>query len=314
MTILPDDNAELDFERDINFGDILANPILDIAARFWDNGRYQAFRVCYRSMRLIDDLVDHRKSFAERISRAEKEQLKRTITGWLEAVSNGDRSDEFTRRFVDVLEEYTIPFWPWEQLCLSMIYDLEHDGYSDLSTFIRYSEGAAVAPASVFMHLCGISNANGSFQTPDFDVRKTARPLALFCYLVHIIRDFQKDHLSNLNYFADDLLSRYSLARKDLRRIAVGGAISQSFRDLIAAYLSIAERYRAEARRAIDKVLPMLQPKYQLSLEVIYQLYLQVFEKIDPGHGRFTRSELNPTSEEVRIRIERTAYDFVPVS
>ena len=56
-----------------DFQDILTNPILDIAARFWDDERYDAFKICYRSMRVVDNLVDDRKSSGDGISRVEIE-------------------------------------------------------------------------------------------------------------------------------------------------------------------------------------------------------------------------------------------------
>jgi hypothetical protein len=55
-------NTYIDFAIDVEFDKILTNPILDIAARFWEKDRYEAFKVCYRSMRVIDDLVDNRKA------------------------------------------------------------------------------------------------------------------------------------------------------------------------------------------------------------------------------------------------------------
>jgi len=309
-----DNRKRFDFAFDVDYKDILTNPILDIAARFWEKDRYQAFKICYRSMRRMDDLVDHRKASGKQISRVEVKQIRLLMFNWLEAIRKKDLSDPFRKEFVEVLERYKIPYWPWERLYRSMVYDLEHNGYRSLLTFLRYAEGAAVAPASVFMHLCGVSEKESRYFRPDFDIRLTARPLALFSYLVHIIRDFQKDQLNNLNYFADNLLSQHGLTRNDLRMIAEGGPISDSFRDLIGAYISFAEHYRKKARRMIDDIVTLLHPRYQLSLEIIYQLYLQIFEKIDPHNGGFNDSELNPSPEEVKIRIQQTINNFTPLS
>ena len=69
MTTQPD--GSLDFAVNLDFSEILTNPILDIAARFWDDDRYAAFKICYRSMRLIDDLVDERKESGGPITQQE---------------------------------------------------------------------------------------------------------------------------------------------------------------------------------------------------------------------------------------------------
>ena len=61
----PSKDQTLDFAREIPFDEILTNPILDIAARVWEQDRYDAFKICYRSMRRLDDLVDHRKETGE---------------------------------------------------------------------------------------------------------------------------------------------------------------------------------------------------------------------------------------------------------
>jgi len=72
-------------------------------------------------------------------------------------------------------------------------------------------------------------------------------------------------------------------------------------------YRSLAEEYRNTARVTLDEL--KLEPRYALSLEIIYNLYLQIFERIDVD-GKFTTSELNPLPEEVKQRIDVTISSF----
>ncbi len=102
-----------------------------------------------------------------------------------------------------------------------MVYDIDHDGFATLKDFLEYSKGASVAPASIFVHLNSISKKTENTCSP-FDVREAATPCAIFSYFVHIIRDFQKDQLNNLNYFSDDLIMKYDLTREQLSEIAHG--------------------------------------------------------------------------------------------
>ena len=307
-----DCNKPLDFALDLDFREILTNPFLDIAARVWEADRYGAFQVCYRSMRRIDDLVDDRKIAGGRITSDEAAVYRRRLDNWLEGVRARRTGERFQKQFVDTLERFGIPFWPWERLCRAMIYDLEHDGFRNVAAFLRYAEGAAIAPAAVFMHLCGVSRASERWRPPGFDIRKAARPLALYSYLVHIIRDFQKDQLRGLNYFADDLLTRYRLTVADLRRVAEGGAASDAVRALIGHYHGLTARYRDEAVRTVEEVMPQMEPRYQLSVQIIYSLYSLVFERVDPARGNFTSAELNPPPEMVQERLQETVAGFRP--
>ncbi|HBZ21634.1 MAG TPA: hypothetical protein DEO60_10920, partial [Bacteroidales bacterium] len=197
-----------------------------------------------------------------------------------------------------------------EAFAKSMIYDINNDGFESLESFIDYAQGASVAPASVFVHLSGLTYHNGHYMAPLFDVREAATPCAVFSYLVHIIRDFQKDQFNNLNYFADDLIMKNELTRQDLKNIAQGAPVPDRFRNLIREYYNLADVYREETREIIKVIGPSMEPRYRLSLEIIFSLYLMVFERIDPEKGNFTSYELNPTVEETRERVWETIMKF----
>ena len=288
-----------------DFKEILTNPILDIAANFWEQERYEAFKICYTSMRLVDDLVDDRKSVLKKISKAEEKEIISKIKDSVKSI-NKSSTNTVQKELAETMAKFQIPQWPWQLLSESMVYDIKNDGFSTFQEFLNYTEGAAVSPASVFMHLCGVEKKNGNYFAPKFDVKKAARPLALFAYVVHIIRDFQKDHNNNLNYFADDLIIKNNLDKQMLKGIAAGGRINQDFRNLIKEYHDIAEDYRNKSRKMIDETSVYLEPRYKLSLELIYSLYLQIFERIDVTNGIFTAEELNPSPEEVKERISQT--------
>ena len=302
---------KLDFAVEKDFSEILTNPFMDIAARFWDEPRYQAFRVCYRSMRRIDDLVDDRKVVGAPLGESERAGYLEAMNQWLDAVRSGHATDDYTRDLLATMNRFSTPLWPWERLCRAMTYDLEHDGFRSYRTFLRYCEGAAIAPASVFVHLCGVEETSeGPYRPPDFDIRRTARPLALFAYLVHIQRDFVKDQLRGLHYFADDLMSANSLTRQDLRQAAETGEISPNLRALFGRYRILADYYRRQSRQVLDRLPRSVAPRYRLSLEVIYGLYSLVFERIDPVSGSFSGKELTPSADEIRERLQSIITAF----
>ena len=304
------DQSVLNFLEKPEFTDILTNPILDIAARFWEDDRYDAFKVCYRSMRIIDDLVDDQKAGGHQLSDSEKKQLEHIINNWMDDFSHGKKTDQFQIQLLEVKEKFKIPLWPWTKLSKAMIYDLYHTDFNSFLTFLRYSEGAAISPASIFMHLIGVSKVNSEYETPLFDIRYGARNLALFSYLVHIMRDFQKDQLAGLNYFALDQLKLCNVKKADLRAIAEGGKINDNARNLFSQYYRIATYYKQKARQTIDDIFPLLAPRYQLSLEIIYRLYDQIYQKIDIQNSQFTEAELLPSVDEVKSQIDKTVSKF----
>ncbi len=304
---------KLDFAAHLDFSAILTNPILDIAARVWEDDRYEAFRVCYRSMRRIDDLVDEPKSAGIRLDATQAEAISDQMKLWLQSIRSGRPADDYSRRFIEVCDRYEIPLWPWERLCRAMLYDLTHDGFPTFLAFIRYCEGAAISPAAIFMHLCGVRGTGGGFEAPSFGIRTAARPLAIFSYLTHIMRDFEKDQKNHLHYFADSELAECGTSRGELAQIAATGIPTAGFRRLMQKYQTAAEYYRRTARRKLDEILPLLEPRYQLSLELIYELYLQTFERVDPVRGDFSERHMTTPPELLQKRIQETIEQFRPV-
>ncbi len=295
--------------RAVDFQQVLSNPILDIAAQVWEGDRYAAFKACYKSMRLIDDLVDDRK-IAGGLSEGEKQLLVSRVNAWLYSLENNGSGGEQQNNLLGVMSEFKIPLWPWVELSKAMIYDLRNDGFKTFNGFLAYSEGACVAPGAIFMHLCGINRGPNGFEEPSFNVREAARPIALFSYLVHVVRDFQKDQLNNLNYFAGDLMKNHGLSVFDLREAARLGNAGNELRGLMRDYYDLADGYRAEARESIDEIRGHLGARYRLSLELILGLYSQIFELIDVDNGSFTKVELNPSPAQVSKRITRIVSSF----
>jgi phytoene/squalene synthetase len=300
----------LEIFNSIDFHQIKDHPNILIAASFWEEDRYCAAKTCYKFMRAIDDLIDDHKAANKIIAPEERKEFIANVNGWLKMIIIQEECNPHQKELTDIVERFRIPLWPLEVFAKSMIYDINNDGFPTLNSFIDYSQGASVAPASIFVHLNGLVKKNGKYEEPVFDVREAATPCAVFSYLVHIIRDFQKDQLNNLNYFADDLLAKNGLTRNDLIGIANGRPVSSNFRSLIEEYYSLADEYRLKTYEVIKKIRHFLEPRYQLSLEVIFNLYLMVFERIDLRNGRFTSAELNPTPGETKQRVYETILKF----
>lgn len=300
----------LEIFNSIDFDKIKDHPNILIAANFWDEERYCAAKICYKFMRAIDDMIDNHKAENKLIDPGERTAFTASVDDWLKMIIVSKDCNPHRGELIETIEKFRIPLWPLEAFAKSMIYDINNDGFPTLDAFLEYAGGASVAPASIFVHLNGLQKINGVYENPPFDVKWASTPCAVFSYLVHIIRDFQKDQLNNLSYFGDDLIIKNHLSRKDMREFAEGKQVNKNFLNLIKQYYHVADEYRKKTYDIIKEIRPLLEPRYQLSLEIIFDLYLMVFERIDLENGKFTSEELNPTSEETRSRVYSLIKNF----
>jgi len=225
-------------------------------------------------------------------------------------VKNQKNGNIENHELLETIRNFHIPVWPLETFAMSMIYDINHNSFPTINDFIDYSQGASVAPASIFVHLNGLTKHGDKYQVPAFDVKSVATPCAMFSYIVHIIRDFQKDQLNHLNYFADETIRGNNLTTDHLKLIAEGASIPAGFRNMIRTYYNLAAVYKEKTLAIIDQICPSLEPRYRLSLMIIFSLYTMVYERIDVENGKFTGAELNPTPEEIKERVYQTIVDF----
>jgi phytoene/squalene synthetase len=299
-----------DIIHGIAFKNIEKHPNILIAGRFWDEKRYQAAKVCYKFMRMIDDLIDDRKAKEEVIGCMEREALLEKVNYWIECLVKDPDQDPLIKELTDTISTFQIPVRLFHNFAKSMRYDIDNNGFDTLDDFLAYAEGASVAPASVFVHLCSLTEQNGTYHPAEFDVVDAARPCALFSYIVHIIRDFQEDQQHNLNYFATDILRKHHLTPSDLKTIAMGGPVIPSFREVIREYHQLAQQYSKKTLEAIEKLSSRLNGRYLFSLHLIYHLYKTIFDRIDIEQGLFTSRELNPSPEEIRATVWELASDW----
>ncbi|MFC2111738.1 squalene/phytoene synthase family protein [Bacteroidota bacterium] len=287
----------------IAFEKIEKHPNILIAARFWDDKRYFAAKVCYKFMRMIDDHIDDRKAVDDAIGCMEKQILTDKVNSWIECLAKTNDNDPFIKELADTISRFKIPLELFHNFAKSMHYDINNNGFSTLKEFMDYAEGASVAPASVFVHLCSLSEENGEYKSPDFDVIKVARPCAIFSYIVHIIRDFQEDQLNNLNYFATDILERNNLLPSDLKEMANGSPVTESFRNVVKEYYNHAQDYGEQTLKELQNLKTKLSDRNLLSLYIIYNLYKQVFDRIDIKNGNFSTRELKPSPQDIKDKV-----------
>lgn len=285
----------------------LKNPILDIAASFWDDERYRAFRVCYRSMRIMDDLVDDAKSTGGIPNQQQRVEISLILKQTLESLEKLHRAAPGLPQELAELREtivrFKIPLWPWRRLARSMAYDLTHSGFETFLSFARYAKGAAVAPASVFVHLIGLREGSDGYAAAPVDCYTSARPLAMFSYMTHIMRDFRDDFALSLEYIPVSMRERFGVSHGDLESSAVGNQ-TENFTAMIASYHKLAAGYRKKSRPARLPIYAHLNETYRFSLEVIWELYAQIHERIEKANFQLDPALIHPSAEDLFGRLE----------
>jgi len=301
--------VEETFEK-IDFHKIKTNPNILIAARFWEDDRYHAAQTIYRFMRHIDDLIDDRKAMEGILSSMEQKSYADQVNSLIDSLGQHHSGDPIFADVNEIIYRFRIPLHFFFNFARAMVFDIYHDGFRTFDEFLDYMEGASNGPASVFVHLCCLDELQGEYVPPNLVISDIARPCATFSYLVHIIRDFQKDQFNNLNYFSLDILAKHGLKPEDLKVMARRGEIQEGFRAVVKEYKNIAGKYMQETAKTIRMLRHKLEPRYLLSMEIIFHLYKKIYDRIDPEKGKFTFAELNPTPDEVKESVMECIREF----
>ncbi len=275
---------------------------VDIAARngspLWLVGRSlppakrRFFAAAYASMRVIDDFVD---DVFLQLSPEMRPQSRPDALARLDAWSNGIENAAggglapahapdapVFRALAEVLPRADLGTAPWQALAGAMRRDIEEQPLEDWAGFDRYCEGATVAPAIVFIYILGCrSEADGFRWQLAEPPSHYARDIAVFCYLVHILRDMAADADGDpqLLTIPHSALAAHGLSPEDLqsairhRRTAQVEGVA---RDLAAR----AQDHRMRAEQRLGELAHLLDADQLHLLMALYRAYTTVHAQI----------------------------------
>jgi phytoene synthase len=254
---------------------------LNAVGRFLPPAKRRLFEACYASMRVVDDFVDDDFLGRESAIRADsRAQARGVVDAWrarCEAALAGDPWREIEAGSVDqdpLIQAGMAPLYdalaqagangapgpmPWTLLARSMARDIDEVPISSWDDFLHYCEGATVSPAAIFLFVLLAREEGGRLTTrmDEAALFDHARPMALFCYLVHILRDLAKDAArgGQLVTLPSDRLAHYGLARDGIAEAARAEspgalALAQEIADMAGYYR--AETVRVQASLAKD--------------------------------------------------------------
>ncbi|MCK5124836.1 MAG: squalene/phytoene synthase family protein [candidate division Zixibacteria bacterium] len=288
-------------------------PNLYLAANFLEpDDKFRAFLATYAAMRLTDDIVDDNRS-AGNMSTLCKQEISAEIDRFIEMFANRkfDDSVPYAQDIKLAIARFEIPSWPFIELAGAMKFDIENDRFETFNQFLDYSEGAAVAPASIFMHLAASSfDDRGQIVLPEIDIREAARPLALFSYLVHVLRDFKKDFTSGkepLIYLDKDTTNMFNIDENELAKNANGWQQSLKFTNMIKWYFNRLQDYQTKAMDMLEAIDDRLPEDGRFALRFIYELYSATAAKISDQQCILIHENLNLSSSEIMLAAERAS-------
>ena len=259
------------------------------------------FVACYAAMRVLDDAVDEDYVVAAERSREAtdayidrwRQQAEEAATGAFVISDEAIECDIFFALNA-YLGASQIGAMPWRHLGAAMRTDVARGGIEDWGSFETYCRGASIAPAEVFLYIlsCRPDGERGSASSLPRPTIYYARDLALFCYLVHILRDLAKDARRDQNLI---IVPRSVLADVDLGN---GGLIAAIEAHDSAALQPLAdvliERARSHLQRGevrMREISKEMSPNANEALASLVRRYVETFDTLSAdydGHLRTT--------------------------
>tara|TARA_B100000676_G_scaffold178281_1_gene175060 strand:+ start:5147 stop:6112 length:966 start_codon:yes stop_codon:yes gene_type:complete len=258
------------------------------------------FYPAYCAMRLIDDEVDEgflgqgdagraasRGAMATRVEAWRSFALDAVAGTYNSGSASGDDDTIFTAMNASLGTGEMGP-GPWNGLADAMQRDVEERPLATWGDFLDYTEGAAVAPASVFVYIlaCDVKRDGSSRLSLNRDCADYARHLAIFSYLVHILRDLKADaerapqHLT----LPDDLLAESGLSKMSLQR-AARSSDEAALAPLVGTIAILTERHHEQTIRDLADLNDETGGDAAM-LMGLAEVYSQQFDAIRADFGR----------------------------
>jgi phytoene synthase len=209
----------------------------------------------------------------------------------------------------DTFTKFSIPLFPWQNLAWAMQQDVGKDSFPSFPQFLKYADGAAVAPATVFMFLLAAKKDSKGYHWnySSTQIYHFARKLALFCYLTHVIRDVSQDlslGRSGLLYLSEEELGKLGLSKKTLLEFRRQKKGNRQFEQLVAKYVKRARAFETAGRESVARLYPTLEKDSRFILTLLLEFYSATLDKIEKlGYNVFSgRQKLTLAEEKKLIR------------
>ncbi len=262
-------------------------------SRSLPKAKYKFFVASYASMRVIDDYVDDEFLLLSQDLRHDKRQFAiDKISKWKnDAIlsANGDYNDgngEYIKIFSALnscLSKSNLGAGAWSRLADAMYFDVKESKLNDWNDFLNYCVGATIAPAEVFLYMlnCNIDGDGNYHSDENMDFSNMAKEMAIFCYLVHIMRDISKDFKQGgqILTIPMDMLNQCGLGDKNI----IGEfdrILQKKIENLIVILITKAEEILPDLTAKEDFFKLRLNHRERLIFTSLLTIYRNIFKKI----------------------------------
>ncbi|MCP3957324.1 MAG: squalene/phytoene synthase family protein [bacterium] len=301
---------------------------------FADPERYRAFCALYAVMRVVDDRIDDIPSRQE-LGAADREREHSIVRAWHEALEharNASRptaeeivrcanpeASELIHAVTRSMQHFPVPFRLWANFFAAMHQDLNSARFATYEDFLRYAEGASVAPTTIYLYLIVADRktpADPYHVPPGFDLIACGRQLGIFAYLGHILRDLTQDLATGtegLVYLAEAEMAAHGISEETLRIDMERGHASEPLKALVQTVVQRSWDACDQGRELLRPLDGQLPQDRAFILELIITIYRKLNEKLidcdyDPivGDHHLTLEEKQRIARETA---QRVGYD-----
>jgi len=289
---------------------------------FRDLDRYQAFCAFYAIMRILDDRVDGLPARAG-LSRKRRTAEHNVVEAWRLAVRScfedaaGDsvegappcpEAPHLLTAFRESHIRFPVPWRLWENFFSAMHRDIDRPRFCTYQAFLRYAEGASVAPTTIYLTLIAAADADPGLPRPlpqGFDLIRCGRHLGRFAYLGHMLRDLAQDLFAvpeRQLYLAADDMAAFGVSEQKLASEAAARRAGPRTRALVGELVRRARAELARGRARMHALEGRLESDRAFVLEFIVTLYERILDKIQRcGNDPFTGLHHLTPSEKTAI-------------
>lgn len=294
------------------------NPFLYFVSSFFeDKNKFKAFCSTYASMRILDDYVDSIKN-RTKLNRYEKIFYLKEISKWENLITdcyNGKKVENpILLALSDTFKTFNVQLSPWTNLATAMRWDIENSRFNTFEEFLNYTEGAAIAPATVFTSVLA-ARADGNKYDCFVNVTDPyhySKDLAIFCYLTHILRDISMDlelGENGLIYLPLEDLNKFSITENDLWNLKSSKSINRNFQKMMKYQIRRARKFNDKGKSIVAELLEYLDSDCRFILNLLVSLYEKTMDKIE----RATFNVFNGKHELNSFEIFRTTVNYARV-